>query len=68
MKILKLLILLILRMNVSKKILVPIAQGTEEMEAVIIIDMMRRAGFKVIVAAENEIITCSRGIKIIPDV
>ena len=51
----------------SKKVLVPIAQGTEEMEAVIIIDMLRRAGVKVIVAGANNIITCSRGVKIIPD-
>ncbi len=50
------------------KVLVPIAQGSEEMEAVIIIDMLRRAGIRVVVAGENNIITCSRGIKIIPDV
>jgi DJ-1 family protein len=51
----------------NKKVLVPIAHGTEEMEAVIIIDMLRRAGLNVKVAGENEIITCSRGVKIIPD-
>lgn len=50
------------------KILVPIANGSEEMEAVIIIDMLRRAGIHVRVAGESEIITCSRGLKIIPDV
>ena len=49
------------------KVLVPLAQGTEEIEAVTIIDLLRRAGFQVKVAGENEIITCSRGIKIIPD-
>ncbi len=49
------------------RVLVPIAQGTEEMEAVIVIDMLRRAGIRVLVAAENNITTCSRGIKIIPD-
>ncbi len=49
-------------------VLVPIAQGTEEMEAITIIDMLRRAGVRVTVAGENEIITCSRGVKIIPDV
>ena len=52
----------------NKTVLVPIAHGTEEMEAVIIIDMLRRAGIKVIVAADYEIITCSRGVKIIPDI
>jgi len=52
----------------NKKVFVPVAHGTEEMEAVIIIDMLRRASLNVKVAGETEIITCSRGIKIIPDV
>jgi DJ-1 family protein len=50
------------------KVLVPLAQDSEELEAVTIIDLLRRAGIKVTVAGENEIITCSRGVKIIPDV
>ncbi|WP_162045697.1 DJ-1 family glyoxalase III [Vibrio taketomensis] len=37
----------------TKKVLVPIAQGTEEMEAVTIIDMMVRAGYEVVVASAN---------------
>ena len=49
------------------KVLIPLAQGTEETEAVTIIDLLRRAGIQVKVAGENEIITCSHGIKIIPD-
>ena len=49
-------------------VLVPVMQGTEELEAVTIIDLLRRAGIRVTVAGENEIVTCSRGIKILPDV
>ncbi len=49
------------------KALVAVAQGTEEMEAVIIIDLLRRAGINVKVAGDTEIVTCSRGVKIIPD-
>lgn len=51
----------------AKTVLVPIAQGIEEMEAVIIIDMLRRAGIRVEVVADANIITGSRGVKIIPD-
>ncbi|MBS1561931.1 MAG: DJ-1/PfpI family protein [Bacteroidetes bacterium] len=49
------------------KALVPIANGTEEMEAVIIIDMLRRAGIDVIVAGDGNVVTCSRGVRIVPD-
>ena len=37
----------------NKKVLVPIAPGTEEMEAVTIIDMMVRAGYDVTVASAD---------------
>jgi 4-methyl-5(b-hydroxyethyl)-thiazole monophosphate biosynthesis len=37
----------------SKKVLIPIATGTEEMEAVTIIDMMVRAGYETVVASAN---------------
>lgn len=49
------------------KALVPIAQGTDDAEAVIIINLLRRAGISVKVAGENQIVTCSKGVKIIPD-
>lgn len=50
------------------KVLVPVANGTEDMEAVIIIDMFRRAGLDVLVAGDGDIITCAHGMRLIPDV
>ncbi|MDX9790522.1 MAG: DJ-1 family glyoxalase III [Candidatus Kapaibacterium sp.] len=52
----------------SKKILVPIADGTEEMEAVIIIDMLRRASAEVITAGTIEFVRCSRNVSLGSDV
>lgn len=51
----------------GKTVLVPIAQGTEEMEAIIIIDLLRRAGVKVDVVGDSNIITGAYGVKMIPD-
>ncbi len=52
----------------SKKILVPIADGSEEIEAVCIIDVLRRAGAEVTVASVGDLlITASRGVKIFAD-
>ena len=52
----------------TKKVLVPIAEGTEEIEAVCIIDVLRRAGADVVVASVGEkAVTCSRGLKIVAD-
>jgi 4-methyl-5(b-hydroxyethyl)-thiazole monophosphate biosynthesis len=53
----------------SKKVLVPVANGTEEIEAVCIIDVLRRAGALVTVASVEAVrdITCSRGVKIMAD-
>ncbi|MDQ1265743.1 MAG: hypothetical protein QG635_895 [Bacteroidota bacterium] len=51
----------------SKSVLIPIAEGTEEMEAVIIIDMLRRAGISVVVAGDKSLVHCSRNVRIAPD-
>lgn len=52
----------------SKEVLVPIANGTEEIEAVCIIDVLRRAGASVTVASVDELqITASRGVKLVAD-
>jgi protein deglycase len=48
--------------------LVPMADGTEEMEAVIVIDTLRRAKWEVVAAGMKKgVITASRGVKIVPD-
>ncbi len=53
----------------SKKVLVPIADGTEEIEAVCIIDTLRRADAEVTVASVEQarMVTCSRGVRIEAD-
>ena len=52
----------------SKNVLVPIANGTEELEAVSIIDVLRRAGASVTVASVSELqVTASRGVKLVAD-
>lgn len=52
----------------SKKVLVPIADGVEEIEAVSIIDVLRRAGADVTVASVQELqATASRGVKLVAD-
>ena len=48
----------------GKKILVPVAQSIEEMEAITIIDVLRRAGADVVVASVDEInIKAANGIE-----
>ncbi len=51
------------------KVLVPLAAGCEEIEAVTIIDLLRRAGINVVVAGlKAGIVTASRGVQLMPDV
>jgi len=50
------------------KVLVPIALGSEDLEAVTIIDLLRRAEFDVVVAGlTHGTIEMARGTKIVPD-
>ncbi|NOH72411.1 DJ-1 family protein [Vibrio pectenicida] len=55
----------------TKKVLVPIAPGTEEMEAITVIDMMVRAGYQVVVASadfEGQLaMKASRGVTLTAD-
>ena len=55
--------------DMRKTVLVPIAEGTEELEAVSIIDVLRRGGAEVTVATvENGLqVNCSRGVKLVAD-
>jgi 4-methyl-5(b-hydroxyethyl)-thiazole monophosphate biosynthesis len=52
------------------KVLIPMASGCEELEAVTLINIFRRAGFEVVTAGlevENGVVKCARGTAIIPD-
>lgn len=50
------------------KVLVPLAQGCEELEAVTVIDLLRRAEIEVTTAGlDDQPITASRGTRLIPD-
>jgi 4-methyl-5(b-hydroxyethyl)-thiazole monophosphate biosynthesis len=51
------------------KALVVLAEGVEEMEAVIVIDILRRAGVEVLTAAthDNREVVASRGVRLVAD-
>jgi 4-methyl-5(b-hydroxyethyl)-thiazole monophosphate biosynthesis len=50
------------------RVLVPLAQGCEELEAVTIIDLLVRAGVHVTTAGlDDKAVTASRGVVIVPD-
>jgi 4-methyl-5(b-hydroxyethyl)-thiazole monophosphate biosynthesis len=49
-------------------VLIPLANGVEEMEAVIMIDVLRRAQWKVVTAGiDDGVVTASRGVRLVPD-
>ena len=50
------------------QVLIPLASGCEEMEAVILIDVLRRAGWQVTMTAlESGVVEASRGVRLIAD-
>jgi len=49
-------------------VLIPLAQGCEELEAVTVIDLLRRAGVTVTTAGlDSDNVTASRGVVLVPD-
>lgn len=52
----------------KSKVLAIVSNGVEEMELVIFVDMLRRAGIEVdIVSIKDKVVKCSRGVKLLAD-
>lgn len=55
--------------KMGSRVLVVLADGAEEMEVVIVVDVLRRAGLEVLLAGldGNAPVHCSRAVKVVPD-
>lgn len=54
----------------TKRVLVPVADGTEEIEVVTVVDVLRRAGADVTLASvedDRAEVVCSRGVRLVAD-
>ncbi|MDD5707571.1 MAG: DJ-1/PfpI family protein [Kiritimatiellae bacterium] len=51
------------------RVLVPLAEGAEEMEVVIVLDLLRRAGIEAVAAAvgDDKTVTAARGVRLVAD-